>query len=129
MLTRIRSKGFTLLEVSIAMFIFATGALSLAVLAIWVINNNVFAHQLIVASTQANNKVEEIRAAKFDSITNGQDVFSNQGVMYQRQWTITNLNGDPEVKNLVVIVNWVGNVKPHSVEMKTIISKEGMRNM
>lgn len=123
---RVREKkGFTLLEVMITLVILSVGMLGLASMQIMAIKGNSFGQRLSIASTLAQNKLEELRQVEFDSIADGNDVCTDQinRVSYNRQWTVQNDAPQPEMKTIEVKVRWMGSEAERSVSYSTIISR------
>ncbi|MBW2040083.1 MAG: type IV pilus modification protein PilV [Deltaproteobacteria bacterium] len=119
------TKGFTLLEVLITLIILSVGLLGLASMQIMAVKGNSFGQQMTVASTLAQNKLEELRKANFDSIANGNDTYSDQinGVSYTRQWTVQDDTPEVDAKTVVIAVSWEGTQANRSVILSTIISR------
>ncbi|RLA95339.1 MAG: hypothetical protein DRG25_00490 [Deltaproteobacteria bacterium] len=59
-------KGFTLIEVMIAIVILSVGLLALAQMQIFAMNGNLFASNMTVASTLAQDKLEELKGVILD---------------------------------------------------------------
>ena len=110
-------KGFSLMEVMIALLILAVGLLAVAGLMTMTIKTNAYGNHLTEASTFAQAKMEEFRSAH-SAVGNGSDtVDSGTGVRFTRRWSVT-ANG--EMKNITVTVEWVDRIN-HSIELSTII--------
>lgn len=121
----IEKKGFTLLEVMITLVILSVGMLGLASMQIMAIKGNSFGQRLSIASTLAQNKLEEIRQVAFDSIADGNDVCTDQinRVSYNRQWTVQNDTPQPNMKTVDIRVRWMGSEAQRSVSYSTIICR------
>ena len=126
---RIRdSRGFTLLEVMITTVILAVGLLGLASLQIVAIKGNSFGQQMSVASTLAQNRLEQLRRTEYSSLSDGTsdgfDTYIDQanGVSYNRQWAAVTDASHPDWLTLDVTVNWTGPADNHSITVSTIVS-------
>jgi prepilin-type N-terminal cleavage/methylation domain-containing protein len=112
-----KSKGFTLIEVMIAVFLLTTALLAAAALTTAVIKGNVFSQKLTTAITLAKDKIEDLKVTPFASLTGGTDAWNAAGTAsgsyYTRTWTVTGT--DP--KTITVTVTRPGNA---NVELKTI---------
>ena len=122
------AEGFTLLEVMITVVILAIGLLGLAGLQIVAIKGNSFGQQMSVASTLAQNQLEELRQIPYDSLSDGSsdgnDTYTDavNGVTYARVWQAVTDAGHPDWLTLLVIVNWTGPTAGRAVTLSTIVS-------
>ena len=129
MLRKVRSaEGFTLLEVMITVVILAVGLLGLAGLQIVAIKGNSFGQQMSVASTLAQNKLEQLRRISYDSLSDGSsddnDHYTDaaNGVTYDRQWAAVTDVSHPDWLTLNVTVTWAGPTEGRSITVATIVS-------
>jgi type IV pilus assembly protein PilV len=119
-------KGFTLLEVMIAMVILAIGLLGLASMHIMAIKGNSFGQQMTVASTMAQNQLEQLRQTT-GTLVNGNDTVTDQnGITYTRQWTVTLNSPQQGTTTVVITINWTGPTgqggeAARSINIRTII--------
>ena len=100
--------GFTLIEVMIAMAIMIIGLLAFWKMHITSVNSDSFSNQMTKAIFYANQKMEELRAEDFDSITSGSSTITDV-IEYRMRWNVneysTELN---DVKKIDIIVGWLG---------------------
>ena len=117
--------GFTLLEVLITLVILSVGMLALASLQVMAIRGNSFGQQMTVASTVAQNKLEELREVDFSAVASGYDTCRDDanGILYTRQWTVQNDTPQPDMKTVRVSVTWTGCEAGRSVAVSTIIGR------
>lgn len=106
----LNSKGFTLIEVLIALIILAISLLALAGLMTTTTKNNSVGGRITEAATLAQDKLEELRASPWDSIpvnvTNSDSPESRPGVQYERTW-VASLNGsNPDLKEIKITISW-----------------------
>ncbi|MEI8173706.1 MAG: prepilin-type N-terminal cleavage/methylation domain-containing protein [Deltaproteobacteria bacterium] len=116
-------KGFTLIEVMIAIFLLAVALLGLASVTTSVIKGNSSSQTLTTATTLAKDKMEELKATSFTALstTGSPDYASADGTVqasasgsyYTRTWGVAGT--DP--KTITVIVTWSFG---RTVELKTI---------
>jgi type IV pilus assembly protein PilV len=116
-------KGFTLLEVMIAVFLLAVAIMGAASLTTSVIKSNSLSQTLTTATTLAKDKMEEQKAANFTALptagspdyatANGTVQASASGSYYTWTWGVAVT--DP--KTITVTVTWPTN---RTVELKTI---------
>jgi type IV pilus assembly protein PilV len=113
----LKNKGFTLIEVLIAVFLLSAAFLSAAALTTTVVKGNASSQTLTTATTLAKDKIEELKADAYTSLSGGTDAWNAEGTTggtyYTRTWTVTGT--DP--KTITVIVTWSGS---RSVQLKTI---------
>ena len=120
--------GFTLLEVMITVVILAIGLLGLAGLQIVAIKGNSFGQQMSVASTLAQNQLEQLRqipyASLSDGSSDGNDTYTEavNGVSYTRVWqAVTDVN-HPDWLTLNVTISWTGPTTGSTITLSTIVS-------
>ena len=106
------SKGFSLVEMLIALVILAISLLALAGLMATTTRNNSFGGHMTEAATFAQDKLEELKALPWANIVGGTDTKSGStGVTYARTWNVsTLLNPVPPpndlLKAVTITVNW-----------------------
>jgi len=112
------NRGFTLIEVLVAVFLLTVALLGTAALTTTVIKGNSLSQRSTTATTLAKDKLEELKARSFTSLSGGTDSWNAEGTTggtayYTRTWTVTGT--DP--KTITVTVTWPGS---GSMELKTI---------
>ena len=102
-----RIDGFTLIEVLVAMAIFAIAVLGLAVGATTVMRSNKTSYFNTIATNLAQDKMEELKATTASSITSGSDTPpAVNGVSFSRSWTVTANQPTAGVNQIDVTVTW-----------------------
>jgi prepilin-type N-terminal cleavage/methylation domain-containing protein len=109
-----KSNGFSLIEILIALFILGFALLALAGLMVTTTKNNSFGGHMTEAATYVQDKLEELRATPFDNVLSGNDQKrgsgpEGQGIQYDRNWNVvtsTSLDGKFTLKTITVTVNW-----------------------
>jgi type IV pilus assembly protein PilV len=120
MITLKESRGFTLLEVMIALVIFAIGLLGLAGLQVMAIKGNSFGQQMTVASTLAQNQLEALRESA-GSLSNGNDLVTAQnGIRYTRTWTVAANQPQANMDTVDITVSWTGPTGSGTEAIRTI---------
>ncbi len=120
------SRGFTLLEVMITVVILAIGLLGLASLQVMAIKGNSFGQQMTVASTLAQNQLEQLRRTT-GTLVNGNDTVTDQnGVAYTRTWTVTPNVPQTGASTVIITITWTGPTgqgaeATRSINIRTII--------
>jgi type IV pilus assembly protein PilV len=107
------SKGFTLIEVLIALIILSVSLLALASLTAVTTKNNAFGSHVTEAATFAQDKLEEFRAFRpqappIGDIPEGTGTdpapkTGSTGVSYVRNWNVIT-NGN--IRTITITVNW-----------------------
>ncbi len=110
MFTPLKPDGFTLLELVIAMGLFATGLLGLILLTSGLVDNNMAARYYAAATQLARNKIEMLRKNDYSQIVD--DMESTVAVpgdvggkIFSREVTVEE-NDDPAFKEITVTVSW-----------------------
>jgi len=107
-----KSKGFSLIEMLIALVILAISLLALAGLMATTTRNNAFGGHMTEAATFAQDKLEELKAIPWTNIIGGADTKpGSTGITYTRTWNVsTLLNPVPPpndlLKAVTITVNW-----------------------
>jgi type IV pilus assembly protein PilV len=102
------SRGFTLLELMIALVILAIGLLGLASLQVMAIKGNSYGQEMTVASTLAQNELEQLRQTT-GTLANGTDTVTDQnGITYTRTWTVTLNSPQAGATTLLITISWAG---------------------
>ena len=113
-------KGFTLIEVMIAIFILVVGLLGVAGVAVTVINGNAFSKEITTATTLAQDKMEELKNTRYSNITSGSDT---QESIYTRTWTSTPDSPAAGMKTIDVTVQFQWKGTAHNVTLNTIVAR------
>ena len=131
--------GFTSIEVIIAIMLLGVALLGLASVTVSVIRGNDFSKMVTTATTQARDKMEELKSIAasqpnpctapnscYDNLAGGSDTVD---AVYTRQWTVGAVgaaapqNDQTIMKKITVTVTWTWNIWPHTVTLNTIISR------
>ena len=102
--------GFTLLELVIAMGLFATGLLGLMLLTSGLMGNNTTVRYHAVATQLARNKIEMLRQNAYSEIVGDMEAEvavpgDIGGVIFSREVTVEE-NAGPAFKVIMVTVSW-----------------------
>jgi type IV pilus modification protein PilV len=121
-----KQKGFSLIEVLIALVILSIALLGLAGLMVTTTKSNSYGNQMTEAVTFGQDKLEELRITRRDLIVSGNDeVQGSTGFPYSRSWTISTLpNPTPPPtdlqKAITLTVSW--NQGKNSIRLLSLIS-------
>ncbi|MCJ7663966.1 MAG: type IV pilus modification protein PilV [Desulfobacterales bacterium] len=119
-------RGFTLLEVMIALVILAVGLLGLASLQIMAIKGNSYGQQMTVASTLAQNQLEQLRRTAGALTAGGDTVTDQNGITYARNWAVQVNQPQQGMTIVVITISWTGPTgqggeADRSINIRTII--------
>ena len=147
----LKEKGFTLIEMIIALFILAIGILGLLNMQVAAINGNLSASQMTIATTLAQDQIEQLKRLPFtDAALNDSKTANNAtlttpsnassfdqadannpleegGREYQRYWNIADNTPTQGAKTVVAFVYWgaigANGLPRHRVTIPTIIGQ------
>jgi type IV pilus assembly protein PilV len=111
------NRGFTLIEIIIAIFILVVALTGLAGVASTVINGNAFSKEITTATTLAQEKIEELKNTNYQNLADGSDTQS----IYTRTWTITQTA--THMKTMEVVVQWNRYGNSHDVTLRSIVTE------
>ena len=111
MINLMKSKGFSLIEVLIALIILSIAFLGLAGLMIQTTRNNSFGGRITEAATFAQDKLEELRSTPWVVMNSGSDKVSVNGMDFARNWTvvpnaIVAPYTEPTLNTITISINW-----------------------
>ena len=121
------NKGFTLIEVLVAMVILSVGLLGTAALITGIINGNKVSNRISTATTCAQDKMEEIRRLGYSGMptsdtttTEPYNSITNYS-LYKRVTFTDVVNPAVGMKTVTVTVSWDSDNS--SIELKTILAQ------
>ena len=127
-----KNRGFTLIEVLIAMAIFAIGILAVASLQLSNTKNNTTGNITTQATMLARQKLEELKTVPdVTTLTSGTDpnnpldADGNAGGIYNRQWNVSNPLGGSTSRQISVTVSWNRRGQNRSVVLESITRGNG----
>lgn len=115
----VKTKGFTLIEVLIALVILSVALLALAGLMAQTTKNNSFGGRITEAATFAQDKLEELKATSWIVIIPGSDKMSSNGMDFARNWTVATSGN---LKTIAITINW-NDKTSHSISLQSVISQ------
>jgi len=122
----IRSKGFTLVEILIALVILSICLLGMAGLMATTTRNNSYGGRLTEAATLAQDKLEQLRATPFGMIPVNATITDNPvgstGVTYNRSWVaVPNIAPPGNTLDVITItVSWTDKI-PYSISIVSAV--------
>jgi prepilin-type N-terminal cleavage/methylation domain-containing protein len=96
-------KGFSLIEVMIALVLFAVGLLAFAGLEVTAIRNSTYSKDYGKGNTYAQQKMEELKGTAWASLSAGSDTLEER---FTRTWTVVETEAHL-MKQVAVNVTWV----------------------
>ena len=117
-----KSKGFSLIEVLIALVILAIALLALAGLMVQSTNSNSWGSHLTEASTFAQDKLEELRMTTWANLNSDTDVRTGAtGTNYTRTWTVTT-NATGNLRTVSINISWTDKTN-HTITILSAITQ------
>ena len=122
-------RGVTLLESMIALAIFSYALAALSTLMISSMRSNNNAKRYTMASSLAQAKIEDLRAAGYAAAASSPsaealNMIGGTGgaTMYNRSWVVTAGTPVAKTKTMAVTVDWNDNQGSHTAVVKTILA-------
>ncbi len=120
-------KGFTLIEILVAMTILSIGLLGVAALVVGVIDGNIISNKITTATVLAQEQMEDIQrqgysgtAATDTTTTEAYNSITNYGA-YKRVTVIDVDSPDANMKTITITVYWDSDA--YSVALNTILAQ------
>ena len=115
------NKGFTLIEVLVAMVILSVGLLGTAALITGIINSNKLSNRISTATVLAQDKMEDIKRDGYSNAGNEPKTsLPSPYDKYEREVTVVDNSPSSGMKTVTVEVYWESS---KSVTLKTILSR------
>ena len=112
-----KSKGFSLVEVLVALVILSISLLALAGLMVQSTKNSSWGSHMTEAATLAQDRLEALRAVRPQSDIpegmNNDQVTAASGIVYTRTWTVTT-NPAGTLRTITISITWSDSV-PHTL--------------
>lgn len=107
-----KPRGFSMIEVLIAVVVLGFGLMALAALQTSIIRSSSETKAQTVALQLAKDKVEDLRSfqtlAGYQALTSGNDTATESAVTYTRTWTVTRFGFQPSVGAFAAIATLTG---------------------
>jgi len=125
-------KGFTLVEVMIALVILSVGILAMAEMQIVAIKANARSKNITSAIILTEGKLEELKAAGFSdpSFSNGTisegniDETGASGGKFDRVTIIEDYDSSDDMKKVTVTISWTDSMGSSNITMENVLSIE-----
>ncbi len=115
--------GFTLIEVLIAMSIFAIAALAAASLILQSTSMISVNAQHSQAVTLAQQTMEDLRTLSYDDVTSGAQTSTLNNTQYAVSWLVTANSPAPEMKKIILTVSWQNKGVAKNYALETVFTK------
>ena len=125
------TKGFTLIEVLMAMTILSVGILAIASLQISAVHNNGLGNLITQATMLAQEKMESLKSTDdITALTDGSDTnidhYGDSGGIFDRSWTISNPLGGSSSRQIEIAVQWSKKGANRQVILAAITRGDGL---
>jgi len=120
-------KGFTLLEILVAVTLLSIGLLGIAGLTVGIMRGNRHSKMATTATTLAQDRMEEIRRRDYSDVTETNFPDEDYNTMtnfffYKRVTSIAVDSPSPNLKTVKVTVSWDGDAS--SVVLETVLTSD-----
>ena len=123
----VSQRGFTLLEVLVAIFILTIGLLGTAGLTTGIIRGNHYSKNITSATAAAQSQLESVKSSGYANAVAANfptDTVSMGGMTFNRVTTITSGSPAANMKTISVAVTWTeSNNTTRSVTLQTILAE------
>ena len=117
-----KNRGFTLIEVMIAMAIFSIGILAVGSMQLWNTKNNTTGNITTQATMLARQKLEELKTVPdVTALASNSDTVG----IYARKWDVTNPLGGSTSRQITVTVSWNRRGQNRKVTLESITRGNG----
>ena len=113
-------RGFTLIEIMVAIVMLAFGVLASASLTAALMASNRGVTNRTRATETLRLKVEDLQSERYAQIRNGNDTATVGGVTFNRSWTVTANSPVTNTKTVTMTVSWTDRQGNHSLSTQTI---------
>ena len=118
---RLRStRGFTLLEIVVAIVMLTFGVLASASLTAALMRSNRGVTNRTRAVETLRLKVEELQSLQYSEIASGNDTATIGGITFNRAWTVTPDSPAANLKTVTFTVTWGDRQGNHTISNQTI---------
>ena len=113
-------RGFTLIEVVIAIVMLTFGVLASASLTAALMRSNSGVTNRTRAVETMREKVENLQSLRYSDIVGGNDTASIGGISFSRSWTVAADTPAANLKTITFTVTWTDRQGSHTISNQTI---------
>jgi len=119
-----KQNGLTLIENLIAMAILSLGMLGITNLTVTIVYGRTLSQAMTTATILAQNKLEDVQSAEYDSIINEHETILGENQMpYTRILQVSSDHPAPGMKTVAIDVLWtMRKTRAHRVTLTTIVA-------
>jgi prepilin-type N-terminal cleavage/methylation domain-containing protein len=114
------SRGFTLIEVVVAIVMLTFGVLASASLTAALMRSNRTVTNRTRAVETLRLKVEDLQSQQYFQIASGNDTATIGGITFNRAWTVTPDSPAANLKTVALTVTWGDRQGNHTISNQTI---------
>ncbi len=114
------SRGFTLVEIVVAIVLLAFGVLASASLTAALMRSNRGVTNRTRAVETLHLKVEDLQSLNYSEVASGNDTATIGGVTFNRAWTVTPNSPAANLKSITLAVTWGDRQGNHTISNQTI---------
>ncbi|MGH7565550.1 MAG: type IV pilus modification PilV family protein [Gemmatimonadota bacterium] len=114
------SRGFTLIEVVVAIVMLTFGVLASASLTAALMRSNRTVTSRTRAVETLRLKVEDLQSKNYAQIASGNDAATIGGITFNRSWTVTANSPAANLKTVTLTVTWGDLLGNHTISNQTI---------
>jgi prepilin-type N-terminal cleavage/methylation domain-containing protein len=114
------SRGFTLIEVVVALLMLTFGVLASASLTAALMRSNRGVTNRTRAVETLRLKVEDLQSKQYSQITSGNDTATVRGIAFNRSWAVANNTPAANLKRITLSVTWSDRQGSHTMTNQTI---------
>lgn len=118
-----KSTGFTLIELMIALFVFAIGMLAITAMCLISIQGNSLVNRTTQANFLAQSRMEELLSEPNITVLNSATL-SIEGGAYTRDEIVETVAGEPDIRWVTVSVRWTDAKGDHQVTLKSLVREQ-----
>jgi len=121
------TRGFSLIEILIAIVILSVSLLALAALMVTTTQNNSFGGHMSEATTFAQDMLERLRVSQWEKVVSGKDplpITGSTGINYDRNWVVSPnpISPNDTLRTVTITVKWNDKID-HSISVLSAIYK------
>jgi prepilin-type N-terminal cleavage/methylation domain-containing protein len=114
------NRGFTLIEIVVAIVLLTFGVLASASLTAALMQSNRGVTNRTQAVETLRLKVEDMQSTKYAQIASGNDTRTIRGVTFNRSWAVVSDSPAADLKTITLTVTWNDRQGNHTLSNQTI---------